>query len=118
MRHTGANATRLACNHGIDRDPGADRDVRAAPGLDHPSRDLVPDQERERPEAGECRRPQLPVPEQVQVAATDATDGHRDARPGVVRQLRLVDLHQLGAERRILQIELDRAHAPEVMRAA
>ena len=83
-----------------------------APGLHHRSRDLVTEQERERPEAAERRRAQRPVAEQVQVAPADAADRHRDARPLVVGELGLVDLDELGAELGILQVELDRSHGP------
>ena len=98
---TGSTATRVPTG-----------DVAAAPGLDDPSRDLVAEQERERPEAARARAPQLGrLPNRCrslpQMPPTvTATRAH-----SLVRELRLVDLDQLRAERRILQVELDCAHA-------
>ena len=85
----------LAVDVGIDCDAGPDRDVAVRPGLDHGSTDLMTEEERERPaERHERGRGAHVVAEEVEVAATDAPGGHRDAGPVGPGKDGLVDLHE------------------------
>ena len=84
------------------------------PGLDHGSSDLVAENERECAQRHQGRGRSCVVGEEMEIAAADPADRHRDACPGRPRQVRLGKVDKRGRESRVREIELNGPHALSV----